>query len=159
MNDITSKILLKVGVDTTKANYRNDIINEANTWMGTPYKHFSSVKGAGADCALFIMRVYSNCGLIEYKQPEFYANDWSLHNPTKEIFRDIVLESCHQIEKKDLKKGDIILYKFGKMLSHGALLMDGNMIIHSESGVGVTVSNRNYSVWTNREREYYTYGR
>jgi cell wall-associated NlpC family hydrolase len=140
-------------------NYGENIIKEANTWIGTPYKHFSSVKGAGADCALFIMRVYANCGLIKYKQPEFYANDWSLHNPKREIFREIVLQSCHQIEEKQLKKGDIILYQFGKAMSHGAILMDNDMIIHSEVDVGVTVANRGYSVWTKREREYYTYGR
>jgi cell wall-associated NlpC family hydrolase len=135
------------------------IIEEADTWIGTPYKHYSGIKGVGADCGLFIMRVYANCGLIEYKQPEFYPTDWAWHSPTGEWFKEIVLENCTKIEKEEVKTGDIILYKFGKTLSHGSLLMDNDMIIHSEIGIGVTVSNRFANTWSKREREYYTYGR
>ena len=117
------------------------------------------MKGAGTDCGLFIMKVYANCGLIEFKQPEFYPTDWAWHSPTGEWFKEIVLESCRRVSKEKVGIGDIILYKFGKKLSHGSLLMDNDMIIHSEIGVGVTVSNRFDNMWSKREKEYYTYGR
>jgi cell wall-associated NlpC family hydrolase len=160
MDNVRRQILLEAtGRDITKVNYRNDIVKEALEWVGTPYKHYHGVKGIATDCGLFIMRVYANCGLCTFEQPEFYPTDWAWHSPTGEWFKNIVLDSCHQVSKEEVGIGDIILYKFGKTLSHGAILMENDMIIHSELGIGVTVSNRYANTWSKREREYFSYGR
>jgi cell wall-associated NlpC family hydrolase len=138
-------------------NWRQKIIKEALEWVGTPYKHYTVRKGLGVDCGLFILQVYANAGLITYKMPEFYPEDWAFHSPIGELFEAIVKKYCIPVESKDLQIGDLILYKFGKSLSHASLLMEHNMIIHSETNIGVRVSNREHSHWYKRERKYYTY--
>jgi cell wall-associated NlpC family hydrolase len=137
--------------------FRQRIVNEAREWVGTPYRHFSSVKGSGADCGLFIMKVYENVGLINYVQPAFYPVDWAFHNPTGEMFEQIVKGYCIEISKGEEGLGDIILYKFGKVLSHAAIIVENDMIIHSEKPVGVKLSNRWTCDWSDRERKYYTW--
>ncbi len=136
--------------------YRASVIREAKSWIGTPYRHYASKKGVGADCALFVMQVYVNLGLVKYKLPDFYPPDWAMHKPIGDKFEVGVKEYCDEIPKEQLKQGDLILYYFGKCLSHAAILIESDMIIHSEKPIGVTVSNRSTSKWYKRERKYYT---
>lgn len=135
--------------------FRHKIAKEAREWVGTPYKHYASIKGVGADCALFIMKVYENVGLIKFVQPPYYPKDWAFHNPTGEIFDKAVASYCVEITKEEVKLGDIILYKFGKVLSHGSIVVEDNMIVHSEINIGVKLSNRWTCDWKDRERKYY----
>lgn len=136
---------------------RNKVVEETKSWVGTPYRHYSMKKGLGADCGLFIMGVYDNLGLIKYEMPEFYPRDWAYHKPVGEMFVSIVRKYCYEIQKDCVKLGDIIVYKFGKCLSHAAILIEDDMIVHSEVPVGVTTSNRRTSKWFKRERLYFSY--
>ena len=140
-------------------NIRLKIVEEARSWVGTPYRHFESKKGLGCDCGLFIMGVYVNVGLIKYKHPEFYPTDWAFHNPIGEMFVDNAEKYFLSIDPKDIKIGDMILYQFGKSISHASILIENDMIVHSQVGIGVTETNRFNTVWSNRERKYYTYVR
>ncbi len=137
-------------------NYRRNVVREAKSWIGTPYKHYTSKKGLGADCALFVMQVYANLGLIKEYKPAFYSPDWAMHKPVGEKFEESVKQYCDETSKDKLALGDLILYYFGKCMSHAAILIESDMIIHSEKPIGVTVSNRYTSKWYKRERKYYT---
>ncbi len=52
---------------------RSRIVHAAKGWLCTPYHHRACVKGVGADCAMFPLAVYKECGLIpaEYQPPEY----------------------------------------------------------------------------------------
>ena len=43
---------------------RQRIVEEARSWLGTPYHHQAMVKGAGVDCAMILVAVYRAVGLI-----------------------------------------------------------------------------------------------
>jgi cell wall-associated NlpC family hydrolase len=139
-------------------NYRQLIVKEAREWIGTPYKHWEGVKGCGADCGLFVMKVYDEVGLTKFTKPPFYPLDWAFHNPVGEMFEQVVLaHDCKEIPKEEAGLGDIILYQFGKCMSHASIIVEDNKIIHSEINIGVKLSNRNTSEWKKRERKYYTW--
>ena len=142
---------------TIIGNFRQIIACEARSWVGTPYLHYTAKKGLGCDCGLFIMKVYENAGLITFEHPDFYPQDWAFHSPTGEMFEEIVKRYCVEISEDKLDVGDIILYKFGKTLSHASILLERDMIIHSELPIGVKVSNRYTNQWIDRERKYYTW--
>ncbi len=137
--------------------YRGDVVKEARSWIGTPYKHYTSRKGLGVDCGLFVMQVYANLGLITYKMPEVYPEDWAYHRPTGEMFEDIVKSYCDPIPKEKAHFGDIILYWFGKCMSHSAIVVNNTFIIHADKPAGVVETNRELSKWFKREYKYYTY--
>lgn len=136
--------------------WRQRVVKEALEWVGTPYRHYTVKKGLGCDCGLFILQVYENVDLIKFDMPEFYPADWAMHNPIGEMFEDIVKKYCKSVDNKELDIGDLILYHFGKNLSHASILLEKNMIIHSETNIGVRVSNREHNHWYKRERKYYT---
>lgn len=50
--------------EPTKAN-REQIIEIARTWKGTPWLHQASLKGEGADCEGFVEGVFKQAGYIE----------------------------------------------------------------------------------------------
>ena len=137
--------------------WRDKVIKEAKSWINTPHVHYTLQKGIGADCGLFIIGVYSNIGLINKEMPEYYPEDWAFHKPIGDMFESIVQRYCKEVTKEEIKSGDLILYQFGKCLSHGSILLPDNYIIHSEKPIGVTVSNRETNMWYSREKKYYTY--
>ena len=137
--------------------WRNKVVVEAKSWVGTPHRHYTLNKGLGTDCGMFIIGVYAKLGLIKEEKPDFYPEDWAWHKPVGEMFELIVQKYCVEIKKEEMQPGDLILYQFGKCLSHSSLLLKDDFIIHSERGVGVTISNRYSTRWYKRERKYYSY--
>ncbi len=118
----------------TEQEYREAIVKEAETWLGTPYRHYSWVKGAGVDCAFLIIKVFSKVGLIEDFKPEYYPQDWAYHN-AEEKYLSYILKYAK--ETKTPKPGDIALFKWGKVGSHAAILIDEENVIHSYAQQGV----------------------
>ena len=142
---------------------RQAIVDEAKEWVGTPYKHQFMTKGIGTSCILFIIGVYSSVGLIPKEIPPFFNEDWAFNSPDKRMpdwFENWVGEYLQEICAEELDLGDIITYNFGKKiaLSHTSIVIEDDMVIHSEKPVGVTITNRKNDKWYKRERIYYRYG-
>ena len=60
---------------------RAAVVAEARSWIGTPYHHCADVKGrrGGVDCAMLIVRVYCDLGMVETFDPRPYPPDWMMH--------------------------------------------------------------------------------
>jgi cell wall-associated NlpC family hydrolase len=71
---------------------RNEFINYAKTFIGTPYKYGSSIPANGLDCSGFIMVVF---GHFNVKTPR--------------VSRDFTNEGV-DVDLKNVKAGDIILF-------------------------------------------------
>lgn len=114
---------------------RAAVVREAMSWIGTPYHHAAGVKGAGVDCAFFLIRVFQACGLAPYDlDPRPYPRDWHLHQDG-ERYLGWIERYCHQVI--EARPGDIALFKFGRCVSHGAIVTAWPMVIHSWAGEGV----------------------
>ena len=48
-----------------RSNFRDEIISEALTWLGTPWRHQACCKGAGVDCLHLIAGVMRSFGCVE----------------------------------------------------------------------------------------------
>lgn len=101
---------------------RKLVINEAESWLGTGFHHEARVKGAGVDCGQLLIAVYSKFGFMprDYKLAH-YPPDFALHRD-HEWYLSIVQEFAQEIEEKDVGSGDIILFKWGRLYSHGAIV-------------------------------------
>lgn len=110
-------------------NPREQIVNEAKSWLRTPYRHKARVKGGGVDCAQLLIAVYSACGLID---PDFavedYPMDWHLHRD-EERYLNHVLAHAHAV--KTPQQGDVALFRFGRTVSHGAIVLEWPLVIHA----------------------------
>lgn len=112
---------------------RESVVTEALTWLRTPYHHIGRIKGAGVDCAMFLIEVYRTCGLIPDIIPEPYPQDWALHR-SEEKYLEWVEQYAHEVEAP--LPGDVVLYKFGRCVSHGGIVLSWPRIIHVYVGEG-----------------------
>ena len=132
---------------------RAAIVAEAMTWIGTAWHHEARVKGAGVDCAQFLIGVYVECGLIEPFTTDHYPQDWHLHNDAPRFLR-YLLDYCKPTDTP--KPGDVAMFKYGRQAAHGAILIDDRAMIHAYRNAGaVVVSDRD--AFADRLAGYYTW--
>lgn len=108
------------------------IIEEACSWMGTPYKYGGAEKGKGTDCSGLVLRVYLD--VTEIKLPR---------NSAKQA------EFCKSIKAKDVRPCDLVFFATGsdpERVSHVGMMLDAESFIHASSSKGVTVT-RLDNVW------------
>lgn len=107
---------------------RSDIVAEARTWIGTPWRHQLCVKGVGVDCGQLIAGVARALGLRDVLITG-YARipDGSL--------RGICAKHMKAIPVSEAQAGDAVLMKFDSEPQHLGILGDylhgGVSLIHS----------------------------
>jgi NlpC/P60 family putative phage cell wall peptidase len=120
----------------TEDDYRAAIVAEACTWLRTPYRHLADVKGLGVDCAMLLVRVFQ-VAVPHRVTPDFdprpYSPEWYLHQQ-EELYMLGLEKFGHCVESG--KPGDVLLYRFGKVAGHAAIIVDGNLMIHAHQKHG-----------------------
>jgi NlpC/P60 family putative phage cell wall peptidase len=107
---------------------RQAVLTEARSWVGTRYHHCADVKGAGVDCGMLLVRVYTDCGIAPYFDPRPYAPQWFLHQ-TEEIYLKWIQKYCMPTDNPG--PADIAMYRFGRCAAHGAIIVDDTYMIHA----------------------------
>lgn len=95
------------------------IVDEARRWMDTPYRHQADVLGVGVDCAMILVRVFCELGLVPRIDPRPYATDWHLHR-SEEKYLGWVQDYATKVDEP--QPGDVALFRFGRCLSHGGIV-------------------------------------
>lgn len=134
--------------DETK---RTRVVAIARQWIGTPYHRRGRVRGAGADCAMMPLEVFSDAGIIRHvfdeEVPE-YSADWMLHKD-EELYLDMVRALAEEaggcevdgpLTRRPLP-GDFLLFRFGRTYSHGVIVVEWPECIHAHVGAGVLYVN------------------
>jgi cell wall-associated NlpC family hydrolase len=120
------------------AEQRACVVAEARSWLRTPYHHHGRVKGAGVDCAMLPYAVYTACGVIaDFNFDTSYAPQWHLHH-SAERYLDIVTAQAREVAAAP-GPGGFVLFKFGRVFSHGAIVVQWPLILHSYIGIGVLI--------------------
>lgn len=125
----------------TENEERDAVVAEAMTWLRTPYHHRAAIKGVGADCAMFPIRVYESLDLIPPTDPGNYPQQWHLSRG-EEIYLGHLQRLAQPVSSRDaIKRGDFGVWRFGRLFSHGAIILEPPMIIHACLFEGVTMDN------------------
>lgn len=115
------------------------IVAEAESWLGTPYHHLADVKGRGVDCAMLLVRVFVDAGVVDPfdpRKPEPYTPDWYMHR-SEERFMGWVEKFGDKLpEGETPEPGDVVLYQFGRCASHGGIVVGPNLMIHADQWAG-----------------------
>ena len=114
------------------------IVTEARSWLGTPYHHAADVKGAGVDCAMLLVRVFCDLGLVPPFDPRPYTRDWFLHRSEE---RYLVALLAHAREVCAPGLGDIVLFRMGRCFGHGGIVsrLEPLSLIHAFAGTRCVV--------------------
>ena len=119
---------------------RREVVESARSWLGTRYHHAADVKGrqGGVDCAMLLVRVYCDLGLVEPFDPRPYRRDWFLHRNEERYLRFLLARS-HEVREPGL--GDIVLFRVGRCFAHAGIVSraDPLTIIHAFAGAGCVI--------------------
>lgn len=144
---------------------RDAIVEEAETWMGTPYQHQAIVKGekGGVDCAMLIAGVAINTGIMDdsiRKDIPPYPMEWHFHSNVPLMTDIMKIFGCvkRNITTMDsLKPGDIVAFKLGRVPSHLGIYVGNNLFIHAYGGVKCVTKNELSAQWEDRFHSAYRY--
>ena len=140
------------------AEQRRAVLAEAATWLNTPWAHAEAVKGFGVDCGQFPFSVYADLGLIDRDAIDSYPIDWALHRG-EERYLAVVERYCVPVESPE--PADLVVFRYGRTFSHGAIVVEYPRIIHSLRGrhAGVIYDHAEQGELKGRERLFYSYFR
>lgn len=114
---------------------RARIVAEAMSWLGTPFHTGAQVKGAGVDCANLLSGVYQAVGLIPKGMPlPSYSASWFLHQADNR-FLDELEKYAHCVPSPE--PGDVAMFRFGRAVSHGGIIVSWPTIIHARGDSNV----------------------
>ena len=130
---------------------REKIVQEAKSWLRTPYHHQGDLKGIGVDCAQFLIKVYSELKLAPDLDIKDYSMQWHLHRG-EEKYLDWILKYARPISVENVKPGDIAMFRFGRVASHAAIVIAWPNVIHSYNGIGVTIDDATKSPLNDRSK-------
>jgi len=117
------------------------VLAETRTWIGTPYQHQCSLKGAGADCLGLVRGVWRMLYGEEPMAIPPYSPDWAEKNGQETLL--MAARTClTEISPKDTIAGDVLLFRMAPNApcKHMAVLSTPNQIIHAYWGRAVVES-------------------
>ena len=125
------------------------VVTEARRWLGTPYRHQASLRGAGCDCLGLLCGVWRELGGDVPAMPP-YSPGWD------EVARDDVLLSAartHLVEKPvtRISVGDVLLFRMRRdaVAKHLGVVSAPDRFIHAYAKHGV-VENALSAPWRRR---------
>jgi hypothetical protein len=140
---------------------REKIVAEAFSWARakTPYRGWSAVKGAGADCGQLLYGVYRNTGHLPEDLP--LPTDYCLHVAQHRKSMDYVntvATYMRQIPESEVLPGDVVIIEIGLAYAHGALIVKWpDCIIHAIANRGVSCSHgTNAPLLRKKRRKFFT---
>lgn len=129
------------------------VIDAARGWIGTPYVHQASCRGAGSDCLGLLRGVWREVIGPEPEAVPAYTMDWSEPQGDERLWR---AGMRHLVPKDpgDAAEGDVLLFRMrgGSIAKHvGFQARTGPMasFIHAYSGHGV-IENTLSTPWARR---------
>lgn len=109
----------------------DDLIEEAESWLGVPYKYGGETK-LGADCSGFVQTVYQTVGI---KLPRTSSQQF---------------KSANLVEFADKKAGDLVFFRNKGVVNHVGIYLGKGYMIHASTSSGVITQSIHDSYFINR---------
>lgn len=123
---------------------RDRIVDLARGWIGTPYRHQASCRGAGADCLGLVRGVWRELIGREPEQVPAYSMDWSEPQGEERLWQ-AAARHLRPLPVGAPRQGDVILFRMrsGAVAKHlGIVTGSGDTagFVHAYSRHGVVES-------------------
>ncbi len=113
---------------------RSDIVAAARRYIGTPYHHQASLRGAGCDCLGLVRGVWRDLYGYDPEAPAPYTPDWG---ETGDVEHLIEAASRHlvPVPLEALAAGDVVIFRMrpGLVAKHAAIVSGPDRMIHAQS--------------------------
>jgi NlpC/P60 family putative phage cell wall peptidase len=117
---------------------REAIVAAARGWIGTPYLHQASLRGAGCDCLGLVRGVWRELYGEEPEDSGPYTPDWA-EATRQERLADAGFRHLVHIGVQDFSAGDVLLFRWRHNVpaKHCAIATSRHTMIHAHDGARV----------------------
>ena len=114
------------------------VVEEAQSWIGTPYRHQASLKSVGCDCLGLVRGVWRSLYGDEPEALKAYSADWAEAGETDALI-DAARRHFIERSKSDMVAGDVILFRWkpAHAAKHLGILVSEQAFIHAYEGHAV----------------------
>lgn len=119
---------------------REGIVQEALSWLDTPYHHQAACKGVGVDCAYLVGAVAEAVGAISKFKVAPYSIEWHWHSREEKML-DIIEAFGARLKSGPPMPGDILAFQYGRCCSHLGIMLPDKQFIHAHIKAGRVVVN------------------
>ncbi len=115
------------------------IVAAARSWLGTPYVHQASCKGAGCDCLGLIRGVWREVIGEEPEATPPYAPDWTATGGGEQLLKAAMRHLVRKPQGAPIEPGDVLLFRYRAHLParHAAIATGPDTMIHAQEHAGV----------------------
>lgn len=130
---------------TDQASRSEAIVARARAWIGTPYRHQASCRGAGTDCLGLLRGVWRETIGPEPEAVPGYTADWS-EPARREDLLMAARRNLIEIRRAEMRPGDVLVLRMreNSVAKHVGIMAtspDGApTLIHAYSGCSVVES-------------------
>ena len=121
------------------------IVARARRWIGTPYRHQSSLRGAGTDCLGLLRGLWREIRGAEPEAKPAYTADWSEPSGSEDLLA-AAARHLTPVPAGAARPGDVLVLRMreGGVAKHVGILarspLGHRTLIHAYSGHGVVES-------------------
>lgn len=137
------------------------VVARARTWIGTPYRHQASCRGAGTDCLGLLRGLWREMLGPEPEVPPGYTADWSDVGGAEELLAAAARHFA-PVAPAEARDGDVVVLRMrdGGAAKHVGILARSAAgdptLIHAYSGHGVVESPLT-PAWARRVAGFYRF--
>jgi len=130
---------------TAQASRADEIVARARGWVGTPYRHQASCRGAGTDCLGLLRGVWREVLGPEPEAVPHYTPDWSEPSRSEDMLA-AAGRHLRPVGPAEAAPGDVVVLRMreGGVAKHVGILARSPLghatLIHAYSGHGVVES-------------------
>lgn len=126
------------------------IVEEARSWIGTPYHHQAAVKGVGCDCLGFVRGVYEALGYDKIEDIPPYSRSWG-ESDGQELMLEAARKYLIESMIDGYWPGCVVVFRFRHytVAKHVAIISYNGRMIHAIEGSPVSEVSLNKS-WVRR---------
>ncbi len=122
-----------------------EILHVARRWIGTPYRHQASVRGAGCDCLGLVRGIWRELYGVEPEPVPAYSPDWGEPQGREILWAAARQHLASRMAGEPEETGDLLLFRMraGGVAKHLGIAGEGPggpTFVHSMSGRGVVES-------------------
>jgi len=89
------------------------VVQIARAWIGTPYVHQASAKGAGCDCLGLLRGIWRELHGDEPEETPPYSADWAEATGTETLY-EALRRHLMEIDPAALAPGDVALFRMAR---------------------------------------------
>jgi len=122
--------------------FAEKVLNAAESWIGTPYRHQASTKSVGCDCLGLIRGVWRDVYGDEPGLPPPYAPDWAERSGTDRLMAAALKHFGTPLPLTQAQPGDVLLFRWRADVAakHAGILAGERQFIHAYEQASVVCS-------------------